>query len=770
MTRFNSHTLARVIPVLVIWTVLPTSACRLLKRTPASTATASVSDVPFKQISVDNEPANDRTFYGDVKGIGDIDGDGYPDIVLGGHELVWYAYPSWTKSVVSISMQFTTDMQLADIDGDGDLDIIVPEEKKGQICWFENPRPSGDVHKMWPCHLVGYQGDVTHDVEIADMNGDGKLDIVTRRPTIVWFQNNPDSFTPVPIKTSRDNGEGTALADVNGDGRIDIIQNGYWLENPIEPLHESWVKHVISQELPAQLSVAAVDINGDETTDVVFAPAESTGRICWYQGRKRRNAIEWIEHVIDDDVAFVHSLQVGDYNNDGVLDIATAEMHQSPQRRVAVYLRAGSQWKKQILSTKGSHNLRAGDIGSDGDLDLIGANWGGEYHPLELWENKLIDLSTRRKDWTYVHVDARRAKWGDYDRPGYVRYFGLNYGDINADGFQDVISGRYAYLNPGNDLTRTWTRRDFGVNVDGMLAVDIDEDGQADVIAESLPGVYWLKPLDRDGKTWKAALIGTIPATEHINSQGYVLAQIVRGGRPEIVLTGGDGIYYFQIPKAPEAGNWPRIKIAGGTSEEGVSAGDIDGNGEIDIAAAAKDGRSIYWWKNPGNGAGDWVRVLVGSTQEWADRCVIADINQDGRMDIVISEETAYAGASVYWFEQPTTAQAGWIRHRIVTQFSTNSMDVADMDGDGDADIITAEHRGTRKLAIWRNMGRGSSWMEDLIDAGKESHLGARVADLNRDGRADIFAIGWDTYAHMHLWTPALTPTRTNPRVQISTE
>jgi hypothetical protein len=49
-------------------------------------------------------------------------------------------------------------------------------------------------------------------------------------------------------------------------------------------------------------------------------------------------------------------------------------------------------------------------------------------------------------------------------------------------------------------------------------------------------------------------------------------------------------------------------------------------------------------------------------------------------------------------------------------------MDVADMNGDGAPDIITGEHRGTRKVAVWENRDHGKSWTERVVDTGKESH------------------------------------------------
>ncbi len=52
-------------------------------------------------------------------------------------------------------------------------------------------------------------------------------------------------------------------------------------------------------------------------------------------------------------------------------------------------LGGGTRWQKQVLSKDGSHDLVAGDIGGDGDLDLVGANHAGPSHPVELWRNDL---------------------------------------------------------------------------------------------------------------------------------------------------------------------------------------------------------------------------------------------------------------------------------------------------------------------------------------------------------------------------------------------
>ena len=138
----------------------------------------------------------------------------------------------------------------------------------------------------------------------------------------------------------------------------------------------------------------------------------------------------------------------------------------------------------------------------------------------------------------------------------------------------------------------------------------------------------------------------------------------------------------------------------------------------------------------------------------------------DGRLDIAVTEER-YPGSVqnslLYWFEQPQNlTNDRWVRHLIATQSSMNSLDAADMDRDGDTDILTCEHRmpepgsnqslpNSERLQIWINDGKGN-FTEQLVDVGKESHLGAQTADLDADGDLDIVSTAWRNYKFLHLW------------------
>ena len=177
------------------------------------------------------------------------------------------------------------------------------------------------------------------------------------------------------------------------------------------------------------------------------------------------------------------------------------------------------------------------------------------------------------------------------------------------------------------------------------------------------------------------------------------------------------------------------------SQEEALSAGDIDRDGYIDLLLGTR------WLRNEGRGR--WSVHSIDPNKDKPDRNRLADINGDGRLDAVVGFEAISVAGDVSWYEQGSDSRLPWKRHLVGTVIGPMSLDVVDMDGDGDLDIVVGEHNLKKpdmaRLLVFENIdGHGGRWRERLIYTGDEHHDGALAVDLDGDGDLDIVSIGWD--------------------------
>ncbi|MGB1846377.1 MAG: FG-GAP repeat domain-containing protein, partial [Candidatus Poseidoniaceae archaeon] len=214
--------------------------------------------------------------------VADIDNDGDLDIVAtSGRDgtVAWYendgaSSPSFTENNITTSFSGAKNADLVDIDSDGDIDIIIASESASTIAWYEN---DGAADPSWTASNIDTNADGAWRVYVADMDGDGDLDIVSQSNldnTIAWYENDgaaDPSWTAADIDTNINGGNGgwggyIVAADMDGDSDLDLVstQNGttVWYEND-GASDPSWTVATISTLSFASIHVTDMDNDGD---------------------------------------------------------------------------------------------------------------------------------------------------------------------------------------------------------------------------------------------------------------------------------------------------------------------------------------------------------------------------------------------------------------------------------------------------------------------------------------------------------------------------
>lgn len=346
--------------------------------------------------------------------IGDIDGDGINDVVLHtwGSErgvvadgsVTWYKSPDMTKTIIAENEKIFGDgVVVHDVDGDQINDVVICKgnDQTAEIYWCRNN--GKPTEPLWEQYFVARIDDESEvkDVEVHDMDNDGKADIVvrTKHRFCVFFQNSPDEWY-LKQQTSRER-EGMSIGDLDRDGDYDVVMNGFFYENPEDPRHDDWPLHLIDdlwftdstggwQDFSVMTAVDDFDGDGHKD-DVVFGHPEKTGfHVAWYHPDDLKGGkAGWTRHEIGV-VDYCHTVYAEDMDMDGDVDVLTGVLKRSEAPTITIFLNDGTgmQWSRYVVDSTSTYKAKVGDIDGDGDPDITGAlSW--EDPPLSVWVNTI---------------------------------------------------------------------------------------------------------------------------------------------------------------------------------------------------------------------------------------------------------------------------------------------------------------------------------------------------------------------------------------------
>jgi hypothetical protein len=603
--------------------------------------------------------------------VADFDGDGRPDLAAATYDgkLVvvlgrrgGFAAPRTVAAVVA------SPLVAADFDGDGKLDLAVAGEASVGVLLGKG---DGSFQPVKSSAVPPPAKPSVHwlDVVGGDVDGDGKPDLVmvyAPGSTTTLFGNGDGTFRVGPTSTLCDYDRIRAVAggDFDGDGKLDL----------------ACVRKSIDPGKPVSAAVSLG--NGDGT----FRWKADTGLF---------------DHSAHDDSQ--QAIAVGDLDGDGKLDLVAY----TPRTGILLTARGKGDGTLEEPSfyRGGGFPVAIADIDGDGKAEVLTKSCGG------------VSVIARDRDGSLRLPRSFRIREGETDLTGRVAV-----GDFNRDGLTDVavtILDNVAIVSVFLADGRGGMRRGAAFLPTGdpsiraeLVAADVDGDGILDLVDADLLSVS----LGNGDGSFRDAFYDNLVSASGIaladfDGDGKLDAALYRADRPGLTLRLGQGDGTF--PKERTI----TVPVSGNIGA--VAAADLDGDGHSDLVVSA--GGSLLVLLGKGDGTFAAAQPVPGGA---ASAIAAVDLDGDHRIDLIVSS----AGGSV---STVLLNAGGGVFRPAGTVPASGQLRVADLDGDRIPDLLVFGD----SLVSFRGKADGT------FEAARSYGFGGSdfgVADLDGDGRAEI--------------------------------
>ncbi|MEM7390931.1 MAG: FG-GAP-like repeat-containing protein, partial [Verrucomicrobiota bacterium] len=693
----------------------------------------------------------------------DLDGDGDNDIVGGAfsdNEVAWWENldgtgTSWNQRMIDPAFAGATYVDVADLDDDGDVDVLGAAWTDNQAAWWRNLDGAGTSWQKIPL-TNAVNG--AFSIHSGDIHGDGHLDLFGSAyigDTFFRWENPGEtgSVWNAHIVTGTFNGASSILpVDLDHDGVSEAIGTAYlardvlWWDN-LDGDGSNLFARLVDGSFNGASSAEPADLDGDGDFDLLAA-ARNDDDVSWWRNNSRLLATF---QPVSSTNGLVASSNLACYVPEASFSNATA------RGSLTGWTRTGSDPATGTGPTMGRFKLTNNaaitfhwDAEFKLDLATVG---GGTVNPAEGWYEDgtnvtLTAMPQPRSFFIGWAGDVPSSRTNDNPLLLTMDQARAVTAIFSPPLLEVIVSNAFGTSFMRTETTAFGNENRISGGFDGarsVAAADFDGDGDIDIVgaADIADDVLWWENLSGAGTNWAAHhIINNFNGAFSVDA-----ADINRDGHPDVIAAARDGdAVAWWMNFGGTGSNWVEFNVSGSfNGARSVKAADIDGDGDLDILGGAFSDNEIAWWENLDGSGATWTRHTVDNTFAGVNAVHAEDLDGDGDLDVL---GAAWTDDDIAWWENLDGTGTTWLEHPLNTSFDgAFHVHAGDLDADGDMDVLGAAYLGDT-LAWWENTG--TNWIEHAMTGLYNGASSFQAIDLDCDGTAEI--IGSAYLARDVIW------------------